>query len=381
MSRCYPFPPPSYANKGEALGELIKLQREKEEAKSNRKEKKLLKKLGKQYSEGFTRTHRNVTDGKVRKVDDEKYYLQKKSKTVSKARYPLKTVDDESDQLEKSDLTEEQEQPTCSGSICFVSDSTQSSKKRRRQEDSLSNDGDSQRPVIRIRLPSRNNREPDTLIEQKKKIRFTTGTGSEARVQKSSDFGNVPSFEKSHCTNVVPKKEIENVTLKPCRELPLATRESRETKSETSLLVSGPQKNSEFGHVPILDKSRRTNAVTKTEIEKPTAKPCGKLLLAARESGETNTASETNMCVGGIQSLDPLYRTLIVNWVPPRLELDQNDSDDQGWLFGSKQEIRQESRIQKSGNVVSCSRTSSLWPQANYLSEVDVFALPFTVPY
>lgn len=83
-----------------------------------------------------------VTDDKVKTLDVEKYYHQK-SKTDLNAGFPLKSVE-ESEQLENSDITEEHDQPTCSGSICFVSDSIQSGNKRRRQEDSLSNDGDSQ---------------------------------------------------------------------------------------------------------------------------------------------------------------------------------------------------------------------------------------------
>lgn len=92
-----------------------------------------------------------MTDEKVKKLDDEQYYQQKKSETDLNSGYHLKSVEDESEQLEKSDLTEEYEQPTCSESICFVYNS--SSKKRGRQEDSLANDGQSKSELLFYLVP------------------------------------------------------------------------------------------------------------------------------------------------------------------------------------------------------------------------------------
>ena len=70
-------------------------------------------------------------------ADENKYHRIEKSKSGLNEAYPKRIIDeDEAERLEKSDLTEEHEQPTCSQCVCYLSDSTQSSNKRKRHNNS-----------------------------------------------------------------------------------------------------------------------------------------------------------------------------------------------------------------------------------------------------
>lgn len=75
-----------------------------------------------------------------------------------------------------------------------------------------------------------------------------------------------------------------------------------------------------------------------------------------------------------------LYKNLTENWVPPQLQNGCVDLDDNDWLLPSKNEKKR--RICRADSISSCSSSSAaLWPVATYLPEVDVYALPFTVPF
>ena len=77
------------------------------------------------------------------------------------------------------------------------------------------------------------------------------------------------------------------------------------------------------------------------------------------------------------------YQNLIENWVPPQILQDVCvDNEDEDWLFGgkSKLEMPEKKRVLRDDSI-PCSNTLSLWPRAQYLPEVDMFALPYTVPF
>lgn len=78
------------------------------------------------------------------------------------------------------------------------------------------------------------------------------------------------------------------------------------------------------------------------------------------------------------------YRELIENWVEPPLLpslLSTDNDDDQGWLLkaNKNQNCGVEKRIAASDSL-SCGDSVS-WPRARLLPEVDMYALPFTVPF
>lgn len=83
-----------------------------------------------------------------------------------------------------------------------------------------------------------------------------------------------------------------------------------------------------------------------------------------------------------------LYRNLIENWVPPQMNDLCAEAGDDDWLFGSKNkkaEVSESRKICRDESSFSCSNSnsnsSSLWPRAQYLPEVDLYALPYTVPF
>jgi hypothetical protein len=88
---------------------------------------------------------------------------------------------------------------------------------------------------------------------------------------------------------------------------------------------------------------------------------------------------EMNSYKNEIQRTESPYEALIKNWVPPSLQCEGNDFDDEEWLFRPKQEERHGSKRFKAGNNVSCGGSPTLWPHAHYLPEADIYALPYTV--
>ncbi|GMP81671.1 hypothetical protein CsSME_00036304 [Camellia sinensis var. sinensis] len=89
-------------------------------------------------------------------------------------------------------------------------------------------------------------------------------------------------------------------------------------------------------------------------------------------------ASIATSYVNKIPKVDSFYKDLIENWVPPLVQSEQTDLGEQEWLFQRKNQDGE--RCQASSNVL-CRGSSTLWPHAQYLPEVDIYALPFTVPF
>ncbi|KAL5557843.1 hypothetical protein UlMin_034054 [Ulmus minor] len=299
MSRCFPFPPPSYANKGarrESLPDLIKSEKE---PKTERKRRKESKKSLKEYKGKETNTFSYSTDEKVRKLKDEKNYQLKKGKLEPYEGHPPKTLEDDS---ERSDVTEEHEQPTSSVGLSYSSDGTQSSNKRKRHAPTSN---DSERTILRIRLPLQ-------------KIRASLG-------QEAKNSCNVVA-------ETLPQDRIGFASNQP---QPCQTQ--TETEKQAPITREVLQESSEL--VPQSRKSRK--------IQKAAA---------------------------GCESL-------FGNWVPPPLQFEVNDCDED-WLFVRKPQNQHKpeisSRVEK---LVSCSTASALWPQAQYIPEVEIYALPYAMPF
>lgn len=82
----------------------------------------------------------------------------------------------------------------------------------------------------------------------------------------------------------------------------------------------------------------------------------------------------------GVHTAESLYKFLIEDWVPPSLEFDQTNCDDEDWLFRTKKQVHA-SKSLRSQRDGPCLESSALWPSALYLPQVDVYALPYTVPF
>ncbi|KAF5194155.1 Dna ligase 1-like [Thalictrum thalictroides] len=181
MSRCFPFPPPGYVQRQNKkkksssdvvvvvpddteahLIESIKKEQRKAE-KEKRKEKKREKKKEKKEKSG-----RNGHDKKSHSRREEgRSAIHKSSDFQKKKEY-------ETEQLEKSGLSEEHGPPSCVPT-CDSSDSTHNSGKRKRHSSiSISKGGPNQSTMLRIRLPLVKHRDPEELLS-KEQLCSTSG--------------------------------------------------------------------------------------------------------------------------------------------------------------------------------------------------------------
>lgn len=72
--------------------------------------------------------HTGFSDGKVKKLNNEKSYQEEKTRSFIRENLSKRCEDEEAEHLEKSSLTDEHDEP-----VCYLSDGTQSSNKRKRQ--------------------------------------------------------------------------------------------------------------------------------------------------------------------------------------------------------------------------------------------------------
>ncbi|KAL6212773.1 hypothetical protein ACLB2K_017990 [Fragaria x ananassa] len=266
MSRCLPYTPSVKAANREALLEPIKLPRELEKnSKIHRKKEKKEKKVKSRKRKGHKEDELS-TCATIWGVD-------------AIARYPQVV---ESNQLEKSDITEEHELPTLSENVSYLSDGTQSGAKRKRT-------------IIRFKSLS-----------------------------KCSD----PVSSDASCSEPTSGK----------------------ADFETDLKMT------EIVHAP--------SAKTNVESEK----------AASTSDQKVSTCDHAE---------DVLHQSLIVNWVQPLLQSVLDDYGDQDWLFETKRENSHGSkRFEASNEVLLSGRTNqTFWPQAHWLPESGLSALPFTVPF
>ncbi|XP_027331216.1 protein FAM133-like [Abrus precatorius] len=320
MSRCFPFPPPGYMRNGarsEALIEPIKLQKEIEMArkdkreKKDRKEKKEKKREKKEKRKEEKRKRKEGT-GLNTDNDGKKFKHINKIKEIKADGSLLKGEEYENEQLERSGITEELDQPVSSFEPCCLSDSTQSSKRKRDTLESSHDHGS----AIKIRLPLRKHKEPE---ESKSKLKHQVGSSSG-----SAGIANSLTQDK---------------------------------------VGSGHQ----------------LQRLTNTEINQVTGNPNSrhcKVLL--QNLVPPNAVVTNNKLDDESQGVSSLYKSLCQI---PTLSYDALDSLDQDWLFRSEPtEARSVSKKAKfDSNILQCSK--SMWPRAQYLPEVEVYALPYAVPF
>ncbi|XP_039055556.1 uncharacterized protein LOC120198279 [Hibiscus syriacus] len=76
-----------------------------------------------------------------------------------------------------------------------------------------------------------------------------------------------------------------------------------------------------------------------------------------------------------------LYKTLLEDWLPPVLQPELNDDDNGGnWLLPRNQLGKLVAKRFDVNDVPCCASLIS-WPQAQYLPEGEIYALPYTVPF
>lgn len=132
----------------------------------------------------------------------------------------------------------------------------------------------------------------------------------------------------------------------------------------------------------------RTEDLERTEIiyahKQPSAETVVEFENAASTSDQNFSAAEKVNASSEDHSQREgfLHESLIQSWVQPLLQSVLNDYGDEEWLFETKQENRYGSKRFKATNeVVPCCTSPMLWPQAHWLPEHGLCALPFTVPF
>jgi hypothetical protein len=117
-----------------------------------------------------------------------------------------------------------------------------------------------------------------------------------------------------------------------------------------------------------ITKAETTNQLHGNSVSK-VCKPLQKMVpVDAKPANETVDVES--------QRVDSLYKSLLK--IQP-VTYDGLDSLDQDWLFSSvPKEPKPVAKKQKI-DAFQCSK--SLWPRAQYMPEVDIYALPYTIPF
>lgn len=105
--------------------------------------------------------------------------------------------------------------------------------------------------------------------------------------------------------------------------------------------------------------------------------------IEAVAPGKTGIRSMPNAVGNSTQGVELQYKNLLENCFPPRLQDASLCPVDIDWLFQDRRnlDVQAEKRQRSGSDSISCSRSSALWPRAEYLHEIDAYALPFVVPF
>ncbi|XP_057794874.1 uncharacterized protein LOC131011111 [Salvia miltiorrhiza] len=351
MSRCFPYPPPGYAlssDRKDALIESIKLQKQKVQAEEQMKKEKRRDKKEKKKDKKEKKDKKDRKDKRSQKKDNSDIVHSHFGENIwtAKADFSHNGSKIEPEQLERSSLTEEHAKPVCLRGPSSSSDSTENSNKRKRQSSPV----DVSRghgKIIRIRLSSKKQNQSDAP----------------------------PVNEQKHCSTsgrIHGPPQIENdVSLRQRSEGFCSTSGSTSNVGQSLVLKTG----GEWIHVA-------SNRVKTAAPLQTNALPAPAKKIKTASPLETKALPVANTVLTAMQKEVLLYQNLIENWVPPQMHDGCVDNGDEDWLFGGKSKLEpSEKRRVCRDDSIPCSNTLSLWPCAQYLPEVDLFALPFTVPF
>ncbi|KAG1361958.1 stress response protein nst1 [Cocos nucifera] len=314
MSRCFPYPPPPpYYEEG--LIESIKLQKEREKAKKERSKEKKREKKEKREKAG-----QENSDCKVHSHNKRKY--EEKSRLDQKDGYNAKaTTASSMEQLEKSGLTEEHEQPCSIQNTYDSSESSQDSSKRRKlvaTNVSQAHHGadiffSCEGSILRFRLPLVKQKDP---IPASMPIAKQKGRTPPASMPIAKQKGRTPPASMP----IVKQKDLissESMPIMkqkdPVSPATMPTVKQKDLKSPAT--------------VPTLNQTDL--ALTRTSEE-----PCfsGGLELETAETPYSKSVLKRN---SKICKMERQFEELTANWNPPPLQLEHSDMGNQDWLFGS----------------------------------------------
>lgn len=325
MSRCYPYPPPGYIKngiRGKALIESIKIQREEEKAKKERKKEKREKKEKKREKKERDKVR---DSGKIgsKEHGHNKRHKDERSQEDQKGGDHQKRRENEAESFENSSLTEEHGQAVGSQNS---SDSTLNSNKRQKLNSPLDS-GHNPGSVIRIRLLSQWHKDPEVL----------------------------PSKEQPCSTS----GRIDDAFVRGMHEH--ATRPGRELEEHPS--------------------SKSSIRCPELTFNLSKQKPCPSSGAPESLTHNAEASLPSNLCSSCSPTLALEFKNLVEDWVLPTLQSELTSFDDEDWLFQKKQNHISSVESCKDGNVGLSQINSTTWPQASYLPEAGIYALPFVVPF
>lgn len=229
---------------------------------------------------------------------------------------------------ERSSLTEEHAKPVCLRVPSSSSDSTENSNKRKRPPSPV----DVSRghgKIIRIRLSSKKQNQPDANVDEQKHC----STSGRAQVPPQTDYDT-----------------------------------SLRQRSEGFCSTSRSTTNNVGKGLVLKTGGERIHLATKK--------------IDPARVFETISLPAVDPVLTPMQKEGLLYRNLIENWAPPRLQDGCADTADEDWLFGANNKAeRSDKKSTCRDESMSYCNTSLLWPRAQYLPEVDIYALPYTLPF
>ncbi|CAL1383873.1 unnamed protein product [Linum trigynum] len=230
-----------------------------------------------------------------------------------------------------------------------------------------------------------------------KRIKFTTkGGGSTSQKKDSKEEGaessgvteehGLPVFSQSPChssesvrvlnerptaaeNTLERKRNVIKIKLNaPKPEEPVSTEQIGQPSTSSS-----QQKNNDVSerlpHPPSTSDLRKNEKDVSAEVGKT---PIHVSSGSKKRSGSKKTSKQD------------LYESLTSGWMPPALQSGQSEPGvELDWLFASRKPGSL-STSEGSKIVSSCSAASSctaVWPRAQFLPEVEVYSLPYTVPF
>ncbi|KAI5655955.1 hypothetical protein M9H77_24748 [Catharanthus roseus] len=314
MSRCFPFPPPGYTSRrasNEALIESIKLQKEKDKAKEERKkEKRREKDEKKKLKKEKPKLNTSVHDA-----------CGAKSWEGSKCGYLQNGKKHETEQLERSSITEEHGLPQ---NPSYSSDSTENSNKRKRHAPAP-NGTRVQGNILRIRLPSQK------ITDDKKQLCSTSTSGR----RETSDSISIRAEQDRTCST-----SLANASIAP--SLPKSHDNELRRPSSHQTLVTSQENIHSSEHVSKRFKKMQKVAQKYTDLAVNWIPP------------------STHFEASDADDQEWLFGTKQEHQLVQRHTDEKND---------------------KVLSQISCSSSASLWPAAQYLPGADIYSLPYTIPF
>uniref|UniRef100_A0A2N9FRN6 Uncharacterized protein n=1 Tax=Fagus sylvatica TaxID=28930 RepID=A0A2N9FRN6_FAGSY len=355
--------------------------REKKEKKDKKdKNEKKEKRNARKRKENPSDIDCKITNGKITKINNEKYGQLAQSKAESLGVHLQKRIDDETEPLEKSGLSEEHGQPVCSPNVSYLSDSTQRSNKRKRDTSPSSETCSHGGTILRFRLPLKKHKAPEPLKklrepEPLKKLREPEPLKKLKETEPLKTLSEPEPLKRLR--EPEPLKMLrEPEPLKTLRE-PDASLSNEQLCSTSGRVGFSAHQKDEILHVPSQGKCHSPNATKSIVAEEPASRPEKEVPCPLPRKIKLTKHEKK------IQKTESLYKSLIENFVLPPPHYQGDNFGDEEWLYSTKhEEDTNGSKRFKACNDVSSCRSPTLWQQhAQYLPEADIYALPYSVPF